>query len=88
MTQRKSLFLGLLVGLLQTALLLAVGSRLLLDRLNHPRAWTRTVPVDPNLPIRGRYVDLQVEVPVIGWSAAYQPLGKDHGQIPLQLNIR
>ena len=88
MTQRKSLFLGLLVGLLQTALLLSVGSRLLLDRLHYPRAWARTVPVDPNLPIRGRYVDLQVEVPVIGWSARTSRLAKDEHFIPLQLNIR
>ena len=29
-----------------------------------PRAWARTLPYDPSLPIRGRYVRLRLEVPL------------------------
>jgi hypothetical protein len=54
---------GLLLGLLQAALLLSLGGQLLLDRATRPRGWVLTEPVDPNLPIRGRYVDLALVVP-------------------------
>lgn len=53
---------GLLLGLAQVALVLAVGGRYLLDRGRLPRVWVRTVPVDPDLPIRGRYVRLWLTV--------------------------
>lgn len=57
---------GLLLLALQTALLLSLTGRLLLDRALLPRGWARTAPVDPELPIRGRYVSLQLEVPLEG----------------------
>lgn len=55
---------GLLVALAHVAIVASMGGKLLLDRGTYPRAWTRTVPVDPDLPIRGRYVRLRVEAPV------------------------
>lgn len=54
---------GLGLGLLQAGLLLSLGGQLLLDRASRPRGWIRTEPVDPHLPIRGRYVDLALVVP-------------------------
>ncbi len=54
---------GLLVALLQGGLLLSLGGQLLLDRATRPRGWVRTEPVDPVLPIRGRYVNLALMVP-------------------------
>ncbi|MBI1752363.1 MAG: hypothetical protein HY014_07095 [Acidobacteria bacterium] len=56
---------GLLAGV-HLALVLSLGAKLLVDRATRPRLWVKTVPVDPSLPIRGRYVSLQVEVPVTG----------------------
>jgi hypothetical protein len=62
MTRRR----GLLLLALQTALLLFLAGRLLLDRALLPRGWARAVPVDPELPIRGRYLTLRLDVPLVG----------------------
>jgi hypothetical protein len=43
-----------------------LGAKLLADRANLPRGWARTLPFDPDLPIRGRYVRLRLEVPLAG----------------------
>jgi len=48
------------------AFLLGLGGKLLVDRATRPRFWLKAAPVDPDLPIRGRYVSLRVEVPVRG----------------------
>ena len=52
---------GLVVAAMHVALVAGVGGKLLVDRATAPRAWVRTAPVDPDLPIRGRYVRLQLE---------------------------
>ena len=49
---------GLAVLGLQLGLVLLLGGKLLLDRVQSPRVWVRTVPVDPDDPFRGRYVQL------------------------------
>ena len=51
---------GLLIGVVQVALVLAVGGKFLYDRATLPRAWVETAGVDPVLPIRGRYVALNL----------------------------
>lgn len=53
---------GLIVALLHVAIVSTLGAKLLVDRATRPRVWVRTGPVDPNLPIRGRYVRLQIEL--------------------------
>jgi len=53
---------GLLVALLHVAIVASLGAKLMVDRATRPRVWARTAPVDPELPIRGRYVRLQIEV--------------------------
>lgn len=60
---------GLLLAGLHAALVLGVGGKFLLDRAARPRVWVKAAPVDPDLPIRGRYVLLRVEGPVIGHPA-------------------
>lgn len=54
---------GWLVAGFQAVLLLGVGGQLLLERALSPRGWARTEPVDPSLPIRGRYVTLRLVLP-------------------------
>jgi hypothetical protein len=54
----------------QVLLVGSLGLKLLADRARLPRAWARTLPYDPDLPIRGRYVRLRVEVPVASGTAA------------------
>ncbi len=53
---------GLLLAVIQVAIVLAVAGKYYADRSSLPRVWARAVPYDPNLPIRGRYVSLRVEV--------------------------
>ena len=67
---------GLLLGLLQVALVGSVGLKLLIDRATLAHGWARTAPYDPSLPIRGRYVRLRLEVPVKGASGAPE---SEHG---------
>jgi len=50
------------VALVQILLVCSLGAKLLYDRHTRPQAWFRTQRYDPNLPIRGRYLSLQVEV--------------------------
>ena len=58
----KPLYKGLILAGLQIALVASLGGKLLVDRATRPRVWVKAVPVDPYLPIRGRYVSLTLEV--------------------------
>jgi len=53
---------GVAVALLHTLIVLSLGGKLLYDRSHRPRVWVRTGSIDPNLPIRGRYLILQLQV--------------------------
>jgi len=53
---------GLLLGALQVAMVASLGAKLTWDRHRLPRAWARAGSYDPDLPIRGRYLALQLEV--------------------------
>lgn len=52
---------GLTIAAIHLALVGSLGGKLLIDRAMRPRVWARTAPLDPDLPIRGRYVRLRVE---------------------------
>ena len=52
---------GLIVTLCDVAIVSSLGMKLLVDRARYPRVWARAAPVDPSLPVRGRYVRLGVE---------------------------
>jgi hypothetical protein len=54
--QRK----GIIVGVLQCALALSVTGKLLYDRATRPKVWVHAVRRDPEMPIRGRYLALQL----------------------------
>jgi hypothetical protein len=58
----KTLQKGLALAVIQILIVLSVGGKLLYDRANRPRVWVRTASIDPNLPIRGRYLTLNLEV--------------------------
>jgi len=64
----KTVYKGILVGLLHLLIVSSLGAKLLYDRETLPRIWVKTVPFDPNMPIRGRYVRLQVEMELSGFS--------------------
>lgn len=52
---------GLLVGALHLAIVASLGAKLLYDRATRPRTWVHVLPVDPDSPLRGRYVRLRIE---------------------------
>ncbi len=53
---------GLVVGAAQVLLVTSVGAKFLYDRANYPRLWVATAPYDPDMPIRGRYVNIALLV--------------------------
>jgi hypothetical protein len=61
----------------QGLLLLSLAGTLVLQRWQRPRAWGVVTPLDPQLPIRGRYLELQLAVPAPDLAA--------QGTIPIRL---
>ena len=57
---------GVLIAVIHVAIVASLGAKLLVDRAMRPRVWARVAPIDPNLPIRGRYVRLRLEVEASG----------------------
>lgn len=57
---------GLVIAVVQVSLVACLGAKLLYDRATLPRVWVKVAPYDPNLPIRGRYVSLQLVVEPYG----------------------
>ena len=71
----KPLHRGIALGVLQCLLVLSVAGKYAWDRERLPRVWVKTAPVDPYLPIRGRYVSLRLEVAVPeGQTAQWTPV--------------
>ena len=51
---------GLILAAFHVALILTIGAQFAYDRATAPRGWMRTVPYDPDTPLRGRYVTMRV----------------------------
>ena len=51
---------GIVLGVLQCALVFSLTGKLFYDRATCPRIWVKTMRYDPNLPIRGRYLSLML----------------------------
>ena len=62
---------GLALALLQAVIVSSLGGKLLFDRERYPRVWAKAVPYDPDLPIRGRYVSIAVEVKIPPGSGSF-----------------
>lgn len=58
----KPLAKATVVALIQVLIVCSLGAKLLYDRHTRPQAWFLAERYDPNLPIRGRYLSLQIEV--------------------------
>jgi hypothetical protein len=67
---------GIIVALLHLLLVVSLGGKLLVDRATLPRVWASVAPYDPDLPIRGRYVSLQVEVTPLGFEKPSGEIGR------------
>jgi hypothetical protein len=58
----KPMHRGIVIAVLQCLIVLSLAGKYAWDRQRLPRVWVETAPVDPNLPIRGRYVSLRLKV--------------------------
>jgi hypothetical protein len=58
----KPLTKAFAVALIQVLLVCSLGAKLMYDRRTRPQAWFKAERYDPNLPIRGRYLSLQIDV--------------------------
>jgi hypothetical protein len=77
----KVLYRGLIVGVLQCAMVLSMTAKYEWDRERLPKVWARVAPVDPNSPIRGRYLQLGLEVVMFGDLPASSP---EHVRLSVQ----
>lgn len=64
---------GAAVAVLQCALVLTVAGKYALDRERLPRVWAMATPVDPYLPVRGRYVSLRLRVEGVDATVLWTP---------------
>jgi hypothetical protein len=53
---------GLILAGAQLALVASLAAKYAMDRARLPRVWVQTVAYDPTLPIRGRYLSVQLRV--------------------------
>ena len=58
----KPAYRGIAVLVVQCAIALCVFGKYTLDRERLPRVWAKAAPVDPSLPIRGRYLAIRLDV--------------------------
>jgi hypothetical protein len=58
----KPLTKAAVVALIQVLIVCSLGAKLLYDRHTRPQMWFKTARYDPDLPIRGRYLGLQIEL--------------------------
>jgi hypothetical protein len=58
----KPMTKAIAVALVQVLIVCSLGAKLLYDRKTRPQAWFKAERYDPNRPIRGRYVALQIDV--------------------------
>ena len=75
---------GLLLALLQICIVSSLGAKLLYDRAHRPRVWIKAAIYDPDLPIRGRYLALRLELPAEGFPQQqnYSTLGGGAFPVP------
>jgi hypothetical protein len=59
MTRRSR---GIVLLVVQLVLVLSIAGKYLYERKVCPRVWVRTAQIDPNLPMRGRYLALRLAV--------------------------
>ena len=53
---------GVAILVVHCALVMSIAGKYAWDRDRLPRAWANATPVDPDLPIRGRYITMQLRV--------------------------
>jgi hypothetical protein len=77
---------GLALAAIQLALVLSVAAKYAWERQHCPNVWTRTAQYDPDAPLRGRYLALQLTadaclLPRDGHEEWDTPNGKHHPEL-------
>ena len=57
---------AMLLLLIQATLVLSITGKYLYERMTCPRVWVRAAQYDPNAPLRGRYLAMQLAVDACG----------------------
>ena len=78
---------ALMVAALQVAIVGSLGAKLMIDRATRPRVWARAAPIDPSLPIRGRYVSLRIEAAPRRDLGASAPAAGSSGSPPVRVAL-
>ena len=81
----NSITKAVVVVLLHIAIVLSLGGKLLYDRAHRPRVWVKTASVDPDMPIRGRYLTLSLQVHAPDLVAGQLP--KNYAWTPVHLTV-
>ena len=85
----KNIPKALLVVLLHLAIIGTLYGKYSYERATRPRVWVKTIGFDPDLPIRGRYVSLGLEVAT---DVVAKPVGDPkyrwYNSSPVHLEIR
>lgn len=63
---KSALGKGLLIAALHLVLVSSLAAKYAHDRATRPRVWAQTTNYDPDLPIRGRYMSLQLHIDAPG----------------------
>ncbi|HYA97185.1 MAG TPA: hypothetical protein VEH49_03750 [Methylomirabilota bacterium] len=79
-----AIYKALLVVFLQTLILLSLQGKLLYDRATRPRVWVRTGNYDPELPIRGRYITLRLQVQAPWFTPGPQDNARDNVRLSVE----
>ena len=61
----KPVWRGVTLAVVQIAIVLSMGAKLLADRARYPRVWAESAAYDPDALIRGRYLSLRLQVKVV-----------------------
>ena len=59
---------GIALAVIQLLLVASLAAKLLYDRTTQPRGWAKVQTYDPDLPIRGRYLWEQLNMPAEGFT--------------------
>jgi len=78
---------GLVIAAVQVGIVASLGAKLLSDRSTLPRVWAAAAPFDPDLPIRGRYVSLQLAVELEGIEEVTSGQGRQQPLPPVTLRV-
>ena len=79
MTQRNR---SLVLLAIQVVLVLSIAGKYVYERKVCPRVWVPTAQIDPNMPLRGRYMALQLAMDACGLPHDGQYLSKGYGTVP------